>query len=121
MRPEEGGEGWSRRSPARSLPLLRGRSVSRGWRSAIRARIRHRFSLPPGAIIDCLLFHDSKVQAIALDDISDYVARPDHVIWVELDSPDGKTVARLGEEFGLHELALEDAISTHQRPKIEEY
>lgn len=30
-------------------------------------------------------------------------------------------LARLGEEFGLHELALEDAISSHQRPKIEEY
>lgn len=77
--------------------------------------------MPPGAIIDCLLFHDSKVQAIALDDISDYVGRPDHFIWVELESPDSKTVATLGEEFGLHELALEDAISTHQRPKIEEY
>ena len=75
----------------------------------------------PGAIIDCLLFHDSKVQAIALDDISEHVANPDHFIWVELESPDSGTVTRLGEEFGLHELALEDAISTHQRPKIEEY
>jgi len=27
----------------------------------------------------------------------------------------------LGEELGLHALALEDAISTHQRPKLEEY
>jgi magnesium transporter len=77
--------------------------------------------MPPGAIIDCLLFHDSTVQAIALDDISEHVANPDHFIWVELESPDSGTVARLGEEFGLHELALEDAISTHQRPKIEEY
>jgi magnesium transporter len=77
--------------------------------------------MPPGAIIDCLLFHDSTVRAIALDDISEHVSNPDHFIWVELASPDSGTVARLGEEFGLHELALEDAISTHQRPKIEEY
>jgi magnesium transporter len=75
----------------------------------------------PGAIIDCLLFHDSTAQSIAFDDISEHVTRPDHFIWVELESPDSGTVARLGEEFGLHELALEDAISSHQRPKIEEY
>ncbi|MGK2951904.1 MAG: magnesium and cobalt transport protein CorA [Thiobacillus sp.] len=30
-------------------------------------------------------------------------------------------MARLGDELGLHALALEDAISTHQRPKLEEY
>ncbi|MFZ5574342.1 MAG: magnesium and cobalt transport protein CorA [Pseudomonadota bacterium] len=30
-------------------------------------------------------------------------------------------MTRLGEELGLHALALEDAISTHQRPKLEEY
>ena len=46
---------------------------------------------------------------------------PDRFIWVEMKTPDSQTVARLGEEFGLHELALEDAISTHQRPKLEEY
>lgn len=72
-------------------------------------------------IIDCLLFHDAEVRSVAFDDISEYVSKPDHFIWVTLESPDSQTVARLGEEFGLHELALEDAISTHQRPKIEEY
>ncbi len=72
-------------------------------------------------IIDCLLFHDSRVQSIELDDISEHVAHPDRFIWLELKSPDSATVAKLGEEFGLHELALEDAISTHQRPKLEEY
>ncbi len=71
--------------------------------------------------IDCLLFHDSKVQAIEFDDISEHVVHPDRFIWVEMKTPDSQTVARLGEEFGLHELALEDAISTHQRPKLEEY
>jgi magnesium transporter len=36
-------------------------------------------------------------------------------------SPDSHTITRLGEELGLHALALEDAISTQQRPKLEEY
>ena len=77
--------------------------------------------LTPGAIIDCLLFHDSNVQAIAFDTISGHVGQPDRFIWVELKSPDRQTITRLGEELGLHALALEDAISTHQRPKLEEY
>jgi len=77
--------------------------------------------LPPEAIIDCLLFQDAKARAIAFDDISDHVGRPDRFIWIELKSPDSQTIARLGDELGLHALALEDAISTHQRPKLEEY
>ena len=77
--------------------------------------------MPQGNVIDCLLFHDSKVRAIPLDDISDHVGQPDRFIWVELKSPDSQTITRLGDELGLHALALEDAISTHQRSKLEEY
>jgi magnesium transporter len=77
--------------------------------------------LQTGAAIDCLLFQNSKAQTIAFDDISDHVGRPDHFIWIELKSPDSQIITRLGDELGLHALALEDAISTHQRPKIEEY
>ncbi len=40
---------------------------------------------------------------------------------MELRAPDTATIERLGGELGLHALALEDAISTHQRPKLEEY
>lgn len=71
--------------------------------------------------IDCLLFHNSKAQTIAFKDISDHVGHPDRFIWIELESPDSQTITRLGDELGLHALALEDAISTHQRPKLEEY
>jgi magnesium transporter len=77
--------------------------------------------LLPEDIIDCLLFQDAKTQAIDFDDISKHVDQPDRFIWVELKSPDSQTITRLGDELGLHALALEDAISTHQRPKLEEY
>lgn len=75
----------------------------------------------PEPIIDCLLFHNSKVQTIAFADISDHVGQTDRFIWIELRSPDSQTITRMGDELGLHALALEDAISTHQRPKLEEY
>lgn len=74
-----------------------------------------------GDAIDCLLFQNAKVQTIAFDDISDHVGRPDRFVWIELKSPDSQIITRLGDELGLHALALEDAISTHQRPKLEEY
>ncbi len=86
-----------------------------------RSRISARPLSPPEPIIDCLLFHDSKPQTIAFDDISDHVGQPDRFIWIELKSPDSETITRLGDELGLHALALEDAISTHQRSKLEEY
>lgn len=72
-------------------------------------------------MIDCHLFHDARVETIAFNDISDHVGRPDRFLWIELRRPDSQTITRLGEELGLHALALEDAISTHQRPKLEEY
>lgn len=86
-----------------------------------RSRIRPPLNHSPEPIIDCLLFQDSRSQSITFDEISDHVSHPDRFVWVELKSPDSAMVARLGEEFGLHELALEDAVSTHQRPKLEEY
>jgi len=44
------------------------------------------------------------------------------VVWVNVDGlGDVAVVERLGELFGLHRLALEDALSVPQRPKTEEY
>ncbi|MBT9567247.1 MAG: magnesium and cobalt transport protein CorA [Thiobacillus sp.] len=74
-----------------------------------------------GSMIDCHLFHDASVETIAFSDISEHVGRSDRFLWIELRTPDTQTITRLGEELGLHALALEDAISTHQRPKLEEY
>ena len=44
------------------------------------------------------------------------------VTWVDVYGVgDARTVVALGELFGLHLLALEDVVHTHQRPKLEEY
>lgn len=71
--------------------------------------------------IDCLLIQDAKARTIPFDSISEHVGLTDRFLWIELKSPDTHTITRLGDELGLHALALEDAISTHQRPKLEEY
>jgi magnesium transporter len=92
-----------------------------GKQPRTRPRIHYLPSFAAEFIIDCLLFNESKVQSIPFDDISDHVGQTDRFIWIELKSPDSQTITRLGDELGLHALALEDAISTHQRPKLEEY
>src|SRR3569833_68101 len=42
-------------------------------------------------------------------------------VWVGLHEPDAAELERLAEVFGLHPLAVEDAIHAHQRPKFERY
>ncbi len=71
--------------------------------------------------IDCHLFRLGTATTISLDDVSESIGDPENFIWIELKSPDSRLLSKLGEELGLHELALEDAISAHQRPKLEEY
>ncbi|HXH36602.1 MAG TPA: magnesium/cobalt transporter CorA [Plantibacter sp.] len=46
---------------------------------------------------------------------------PDGVAWIGLYRPDAGELGVLADEFGLHPLAVEDAITAHQRPKIERY
>ena len=43
------------------------------------------------------------------------------VAWIGLYRPDQHELASLAAEFDLHELAVEDAILAHQRPKLERY
>ena len=58
---------------------------------------------------------------VELDDISDVVERPDTFVWIGLLEPDEALLRKMQEEFGLHDLAIEDALTAHQRPKIERY
>lgn len=46
---------------------------------------------------------------------------PDSLAWIGLYKPDPAGLIELGELFGLHELAVEDAIQAHQRSKLERY
>jgi len=43
------------------------------------------------------------------------------IAWIGLYRPDQHELGSLAEEFDLHELAIEDAIVAHQRPKLERY
>ncbi|OUD87004.1 Magnesium transport protein CorA [Clavibacter michiganensis subsp. michiganensis] len=47
--------------------------------------------------------------------------RPDAMAWIGLYRPTVEELQALAEEFDLHELAVEDAVQAHQRPKTERY
>jgi magnesium transporter len=58
-----------------------------------------------------------------LSRISDLLAQPGVLLWARADVVDlsSTDVAMIAEEFGLHPLAVEDAMSQRQRPKLEAY
>ncbi len=59
---------------------------------------------------------------ISLEEISDALEDAEvGFVWVGLYQPDGPLLLKMQEEFGLHPLAVEDALNAHQRPKIELY
>jgi magnesium transporter len=73
-------------------------------------------------LINCVAYENgTKLADIPVEDISDYITRPNCFVWVALKEAAPAELAQMSEEFGLHELAVEDAASGHQRPKIEEY
>jgi magnesium transporter len=73
-------------------------------------------------LISCVAYQDGrKVADIAVDDIHNYVSKPDCLVWVALREPDAATLENMQAQFGLHPLAVEDARNGHQRPKIEDY
>ena len=55
------------------------------------------------------------------DDISELLVNPTRLIWLDLAQPTAAEFHLIQGEFGLHPLAIEDAMTRHQRPKVEQY
>lgn len=72
-------------------------------------------------LINCAVYQNgTKLADIPVEEISDYLQRPDTFVWVALQDADADELAKIQEEFDLHPLAVEDTHHGHQRPKIEE-
>lgn len=73
-------------------------------------------------LINCVAYQNGrKLGDIPVSEISDIIARPDCFVWVGLADATPEELEQMRVEFNLHELAVEDALVGHQRPKIEEY
>ncbi|MDP2640288.1 MAG: magnesium transporter, partial [Betaproteobacteria bacterium] len=61
-------------------------------------------------LVSCVAYQNGdKIGDIEKKDISDYVRRPECLVWVALYDADPAELAEMQHEFGLHELAVEDA------------
>lgn len=73
-------------------------------------------------IVSCVAYRAGRrIGDIPVDDISEVLKTPDAFIWLGLHEPDTQLLRKVQEEFSLHDLAIEDALHAHQRPKLEAY
>jgi magnesium transporter len=75
----------------------------------------------PGVVTCAAYAAGRRIGDVALDNIRDVLARNDAFIWIGLYEPDEDLLRVVQREFGLHDLAIEDAHRAHQRPKLEQY
>ncbi|BBZ29843.1 magnesium transport protein CorA [Mycolicibacterium madagascariense] len=80
------------------------------------------------AMVDCGVYADGKrlpgkyTHAAALAKVRDMeMDGCRSFVWVGLHEPDEHQMQSVADVFGLHELAVEDAVHAHQRPKLERY
>lgn len=74
-------------------------------------------------MISTRLYRDGKLAESDFDSalVSDHLQESGTHVWLDLAAPQASDLGLLAEEFGLHDLAIEDATKPHQRPKIEHY
>jgi magnesium transporter len=73
-------------------------------------------------LINCVAYQDGRrLSDVPLERIGDYLHQQDCFIWIALRDAEPAELKQIQHQFGLHELAVEDALHGHQRPKIEEY
>jgi Mg2+ and Co2+ transporter CorA len=61
------------------------------------------------------------LEGFPVSDISEHLKDKEAVVWLDLRDPDRADLAVLSDEFGLHPLAIEDAVDEHERPKLDRY
>ena len=73
-------------------------------------------------IVDLAVYRDGKREDdVSFDQAFEACRDPGTLVWIGLHEPSPDEFDSVKREFGLHELAVEDAMKGHQRPKLEVY
>jgi magnesium transporter len=83
--------------------------------------VEEKAPLESGVVAASVYAGGQRLADIAIDGSGEWAKRPGHVVWIGLLEPSIDLLARVQREFGLHDLAIEDAAQPHQRPKLEQY
>lgn len=74
-------------------------------------------------VVDSAIYVDGRRRAApaSLDETSEAVRACGGMAWIGLYRPGAGEMRSVAREFGVHELAVEDSVKAHQRPKVERY
>jgi magnesium transporter len=73
-------------------------------------------------VVDCAVYVDGRRQApVAPADALETAVAQGGFVWLGLYEPTEDELTTISERYGLHPLAVEDAVYAHQRPKLEHY
>ncbi|MCX4820201.1 magnesium and cobalt transport protein CorA [Streptomyces sp. NBC_01142] len=109
---------WRRRAlpPATSPPNTPARAAEPAAPSPV--------SNDPASVVQAALYREGR-RVSTPDSLAETFRQlreyPDGMAWIGLHRPSEAEVLSLAAEFDLHELAVEDALEAHQRPKLERY
>src|SRR5260370_29678260 len=73
-------------------------------------------------IVDLAVYKDGqRKEDVSLEHAFEACHQPGALVWIGLHEPTSEEFDSVRREFELHELAVEDALRGHQRPKLEVY
>jgi magnesium transporter len=76
----------------------------------------------PDVVRYCIAYVQGKrLGEIDIQDISKTLEQDNTFVWLALHEPDAALLRQIQNQFDLHELAIDDALAAHQRPKLEQY
>ena len=76
----------------------------------------------PAGVINCAAYAEGRrIADLPLSGASAALSHADRFVWIGLFEPHEDVLRIVQREFGLHDLAIEDALTAHQRPKLEQY
>jgi magnesium transporter len=75
-----------------------------------------------GAVVDCAVYVDGvRQEPVAPEDALRVATERGGYVWLGLYTPTEDELTAIAEQYGLHPLAVEDAVYAHQRPKLDRY
>jgi magnesium transporter len=73
-------------------------------------------------IVNCAAYSGGRrIADIQLSNVHEVLKEANQFVWIGLHEPSEDVLSQVQKEFGLHDLAVEDAHLAHQRPKVELY
>ena len=75
-----------------------------------------------GMVVACAGYENGvRIADLSIQQSGAFARGEGRFVWIGLHEPSVEILSSLQQQFGLHDLAVEDAFRAHQRPKIEDY